>query len=101
MRFLLFFVLAFTNLRVKAGPCLEEQLGFRRSCYEIVRLPHGSQDAESWCERGGGHLAFILDEETQEFLLGQLEVEKDWWIGLAPWKQNLTQDEVTTEGENS
>ncbi|XP_032892399.1 polycystic kidney disease protein 1-like 2 [Amblyraja radiata] len=98
MRFLLFFVLAFTNFRVKAGPCLEEQLGFRRSCYEIARLPHGFQDAESWCERGGGHLAFILDEDTQEFLLGQLEVEKDWWIGLAPWKQNLTQDEVTTEG---
>ncbi|XP_069755541.1 polycystin-1-like protein 2 [Narcine bancroftii] len=89
---------SFTNLHVDASPCLESQLVFQRSCYEIIRLSRDFQGAEKWCERGGGHLAFILDQETQEFFQDQLEVEKGWWIGLAPWKQNLTQDEITSEG---
>ncbi|XP_051884649.1 polycystic kidney disease protein 1-like 2 [Pristis pectinata] len=95
---LLFLVVAFANLRVDANTCLEQQLAFQQSCYEIIRLPRDFQGAERWCERGGGHLAFILDKETQQFIQDQLEVEKDWWIGLAPAKQNLTQDEMTTEG---
>uniref|UniRef100_UPI00398F81D5 polycystin-1-like protein 2 n=1 Tax=Pristiophorus japonicus TaxID=55135 RepID=UPI00398F81D5 len=92
-------VFSFTlSPQVDADICLEQQLAFQRSCYEIVRLQRGFQGAQGWCERGGGHLAFILTEETQEFVLQHLEVDKDWWIGLAPWKQNLTQDEMPTEG---
>ncbi|XP_072135172.1 polycystin-1-like protein 2 [Mobula birostris] len=86
------------DLPVEAISCLDQQLAFQQSCYEITRLSRNFLGAQKWCERGGGHLAFILDEETQQFLHDHLEVEKDWWIGLAPWKQNLTQDEMTSEG---
>ncbi|XP_067904985.1 polycystin-1-like protein 2 [Heterodontus francisci] len=80
-----------------AGPCLEQQLSFQGSCYEIVQLQRSFQGAQGWCERGGGHLAFILNEETQQFIQKHLAADKDWWIGLAPWKQNLTQDEMVTD----
>ncbi|XP_048461921.1 polycystic kidney disease protein 1-like 2 [Rhincodon typus] len=84
-------------LSADSGPCLEHQLAFERSCYEIVQLERSFQDAQKWCERGGGHIAFILNEETQEFIKKHLAADKDWWIGLAPWKQNLTHDEMATD----
>ncbi|XP_026234452.1 polycystic kidney disease protein 1-like 2 [Anabas testudineus] len=75
-------------------PCPEYQEGFDGSCYEFVALQRSFLSAEGWCERGGGHLAFILNDETQQFLQKHLEPEKDWWLGLAPAAPNLTLDNV-------
>lgn len=80
-------------------PCPEYQEGFDGSCYEFVSLQRSFLSAEGWCERGGGHLAFILNDETQQFLQKHLEPEKDWWLGLAPAAPNLTLDSVATKGE--
>uniref|UniRef100_A0A8D3BLK0 Polycystic kidney disease protein 1-like 2 n=1 Tax=Scophthalmus maximus TaxID=52904 RepID=A0A8D3BLK0_SCOMX len=70
--------------------CPEYQEGFDGSCYEFVSLQQSFLSAQAWCERGGGHLAFILNDETQQFLQKHLEPEKDWWLGLAPAAPNLT-----------
>uniref|UniRef100_A0A8C5H9L6 Polycystic kidney disease protein 1-like 2 n=1 Tax=Gouania willdenowi TaxID=441366 RepID=A0A8C5H9L6_GOUWI len=72
--------------------CPENQKAFDDSCYQFVGLQRSFLNAQAWCERGGGHLAFILNEETQQFLQKHLEVGKDWWLGLAPAAPNLTLD---------
>ncbi|KAM7014972.1 polycystin-1-like protein 2 [Tautogolabrus adspersus] len=82
----------------KGLSCPENQEGFDGSCYEFVGLQRSFLSAQGWCERGGGHLAFILNDEIQQFLQKHLEQEKDWWLGLAPAAPNLTLDTATTEG---
>uniref|UniRef100_A0A8C5BSP8 Polycystic kidney disease 1 like 2b n=1 Tax=Gadus morhua TaxID=8049 RepID=A0A8C5BSP8_GADMO len=72
--------------------CPDSQEAFDGSCYELVALQRPFLNAESWCERGGGHLAFILNDETQQFLQKHLDPGKDWWLGLAPAAPNLTLD---------
>ncbi|XP_042266661.1 polycystic kidney disease protein 1-like 2 [Thunnus maccoyii] len=76
----------------EALSCPEYQEGFDGSCYEFVGLQRSFLSAQGWCERGGGHLAFILNDEMQQFLQKHLETEKDWWLGLAPAAPNLTLD---------
>ncbi|XP_075878911.1 polycystin-1-like protein 2 [Nelusetta ayraudi] len=78
--------------------CPEQQEVFEGSCYEFVALRRSFLDAQGWCEQGGGHLAFILTDETQQFLQKHLVPDKDWWLGLAPAAPNLTLDVATTEG---
>ncbi|KAK2854028.1 hypothetical protein Q5P01_006689 [Channa striata] len=73
-------------------PCPEYQEGFDGSCYEFVALQRSFLTAQRWCEQGGGHLAFVLNDETQQFLHKHLDSEKDWWLGLAPAAPNLTLD---------
>uniref|UniRef100_A0A3Q4GX60 Polycystic kidney disease 1 like 2a n=1 Tax=Neolamprologus brichardi TaxID=32507 RepID=A0A3Q4GX60_NEOBR len=77
--------------------CPEYQEGFDGSCYEFVDLQRSFQDAEEWCERGGGHLAFILNDETQQFLQKHLKPDRNWWLGVAPAAPNLTLDSAATE----
>lgn len=79
--------------------CPEYQEAFDGSCYEFVSLQRSFLSAQGWCERGGGHLAFILNDEIQQFLQKHLEPERDWWIGLAPASPNLTLDSAATEGK--
>uniref|UniRef100_A0A8C3A6T3 Polycystic kidney disease 1 like 2a n=1 Tax=Cyclopterus lumpus TaxID=8103 RepID=A0A8C3A6T3_CYCLU len=82
----------------EALSCPEYQEGFDGSCYEFVGLQRSFLSAQGWCERGAGHLAFILNDETQQFLQKHLDPEKDWWLGLAPAAPNLTLDSAATEG---
>nr|XP_046201462.1 polycystic kidney disease protein 1-like 2 [Oncorhynchus gorbuscha] len=80
--------------------CPEYQESFDGSCYEFVGPPRSRSflSAQGWCERGGGHLAFILNDETQQFLQKHLQTEQDWWLGLAPASSNLTLDSAAAEG---
>uniref|UniRef100_A0A665ST47 Polycystic kidney disease 1 like 2a n=1 Tax=Echeneis naucrates TaxID=173247 RepID=A0A665ST47_ECHNA len=80
------------------APCPDYQVGFDGSCYEFVGQQQSFLSAEGWCERGGGHLAFILNDETQQFLQKHLQPGKDWWLGLAPAALNLTLESAATEG---
>jgi len=83
----------------EAGPeglsCPEHQQAFESSCYEFVALKSSFLSAQAWCEGGGGHLAFIQSDETQQFLQKHMQAEQDWWIGLVSTSINLTLD---TEG---
>ncbi|MEQ2239228.1 hypothetical protein ILYODFUR_002316, partial [Ilyodon furcidens] len=78
--------------------CSETQKAFGGACYEFVGLQFSFLRAQTWCERGGGHLVFILNDETQQFLQTHLEPDKDCWLGLAPAAPNLTLDLSSTEG---
>lgn len=85
----------------EALSCPDHQEGFDGSCYEFVGLQRSFLSAQGWCERGGGQIAFILNDETQQFLQKHLDPEKDWWLGLAPAAPNLTLDSAATEGERA
>lgn len=63
--------------------CPEHQTAFDGSCYEFVTQKHSFMSAENWCEQGGGHLAFIENDQTQQFLQTNLLAEQNWWFGLA------------------
>ncbi|KAJ8340113.1 hypothetical protein SKAU_G00347460 [Synaphobranchus kaupii] len=81
-----------------APSCGELQEAFDGSCYEFVRLQRSFWGAQGWCERGGGHLPFVLNDEAQQFLQKHLDPGRDWWLGLAPASQNLTLDPTAPEG---
>lgn len=79
--------------------CLEHQKAYEGSCYEFVNLQRNFFEAQSWCERGGGHLAYIENDEMQQFLQKHLQTEQDWWIGLAPTSLNFSMGPAATEGK--
>ncbi|KAG8432802.1 hypothetical protein GDO86_017156, partial [Hymenochirus boettgeri] len=70
------------HIHSDSAPCSNYQVPFNNSCYELVRLERTFHSAQSWCERGGGHLVFIDHQETQDFLETYLPEDQDWWIGL-------------------
>ncbi|XP_072517247.1 polycystin-1-like protein 2 [Salminus brasiliensis] len=75
-----------------APTCPEQQQAFEGSCFQFVDLKLSFFSAQGWCERGGGRLAFIQNDETQQFLEKHLQPELDWWLGLAPTSFNLSQE---------
>lgn len=62
--------------------CLQNQSRFRESCFQFWDVPLSFAAAEGWCQRKGGHLVFIPDPPTQDFLQDLLDPERDSWIGL-------------------
>nr|XP_057945528.1 polycystin-1-like protein 2 isoform X3 [Doryrhamphus excisus] len=92
LTFLLLSSSCFAEEEPDALSCPNRQEHFDGSCYEFVGLQRSFLSAQKWCERGGGHIAFILNDETQQFLQKHLDSEKDWWLGLAPAAPNLTLD---------
>lgn len=81
--------------------CPENQTAFKSSCYEFVDLKHSFFSAQDWCEQKGGHLAFIKDEDTQNFLQKLLDPEKDIWIGVAPSASPKLQDSPNDKGKKA
>lgn len=85
--FLLVLVLRATtvcgNEHTETVSCPENQKAYKGSCYEFVTLQRTFVHAQAGCERSGGHLAFIHDEETQQFLQKHLQPGTNWWLGLA------------------
>uniref|UniRef100_A0A4W4GFP4 Polycystic kidney disease 1 like 2a n=1 Tax=Electrophorus electricus TaxID=8005 RepID=A0A4W4GFP4_ELEEL len=77
--------------------CPERQQAFDGSCYEFVQLQRTFLSAQGWCERGGGRLAFVQNDETQQFLQRHLQPEHNWWLGLAPASFNVSLDSAVTE----
>lgn len=86
-----------TKVRVT---CPVHQKPHGGSCYEVVGafFRDTFPGAQAWCERRGGHLAFIPDEETQLFLQRHLDPDEDFWFGAASSATRASQDS-TSEGE--
>ncbi|KAM9460538.1 polycystin-1-like protein 2 [Clarias gariepinus] len=73
--------------------CPENQKAFNGSCYEFVTLQMSFVHGQASCENSGGHLAFIHNEETQQFLQKHLQPKNNWWIGLASTSFSLSSKE--------
>ncbi|KAL7854791.1 hypothetical protein SRHO_G00169810 [Serrasalmus rhombeus] len=78
--------------------CPEQQQAFEGSCFEFVALQRSFLSAQEYCEHGGGHLAFIQNDETQQFLQAHLLPELDWWLGLAPASFSLSLESAVGPG---
>lgn len=70
--------------------CPENQEAYNGSCYEFVTLQWSFIHAQAGCEHSGGHLAFIHNNETQQFLQKHLQPDSNWWLGLASASFNLS-----------
>lgn len=77
--------------------CPENQKAYNGSCYEFVTLQRSFFNAQAECERNHGHLAFIHNEETQQFLQKHLQPEHNWWLGLA--SESFSLSSPSSEGE--
>uniref|UniRef100_A0A3B3BXD3 C-type lectin domain-containing protein n=1 Tax=Oryzias melastigma TaxID=30732 RepID=A0A3B3BXD3_ORYME len=60
-----------------APSCPADQTAFGRSCFAFVSQRLSFHTAQDWCEKRGGHLAFIPDKNTQNFLEKHLDPDKD------------------------
>ncbi len=81
--------------------CPGRQKAFGGSCYEFVGLHQTFFSAQAWCEQRGGHLAFITDEETQNFLQRHLDPQEDMWLGAATSASTNLQYSLAVGGKKS
>ncbi|XP_043937521.1 polycystic kidney disease protein 1-like 2 [Protopterus annectens] len=87
--FILLILISSTGILNGGTSCPRNQLAFDSSCYEFINKSCNFRKAEEWCEKKGGHLVFIQNDETQQFLQTHLSENHEWWIGLAPPVKNL------------
>uniref|UniRef100_A0A3P9KS94 C-type lectin domain-containing protein n=1 Tax=Oryzias latipes TaxID=8090 RepID=A0A3P9KS94_ORYLA len=66
------------------------------SCFAFVNRQQSFPAAQDWCEKSGGHLAFIPDKNTQNFFEKHLDPDKDVWLGMAP--STSTRNPVSASG---
>uniref|UniRef100_A0A3B3Z424 C-type lectin domain-containing protein n=1 Tax=Poecilia mexicana TaxID=48701 RepID=A0A3B3Z424_9TELE len=84
-----------------AASCPQHQRAFQGSCFELVGQQLPFHRAEDWCEERGGHLAYVKDKETQNFLERHLDPQKDMWLGLAQSGTPKPQFSVNEEGKQN
>ncbi|XP_046713583.1 polycystic kidney disease protein 1-like 2 [Silurus meridionalis] len=97
--FQLLLALSFTTVEIavgftNTGFCQNNQTGYNGSCYEFVAQQQSFIGAQAGCERSGGHLAFIRNEQTQSFLQQNLKAQyngtvNNWWLGFVSASFNL------------
>uniref|UniRef100_UPI00398E4CF1 polycystin-1-like protein 2 n=1 Tax=Pristiophorus japonicus TaxID=55135 RepID=UPI00398E4CF1 len=76
------FLVFYSVYHIEATSCSEHQKEFQNLCYEFIEQQLSFENAQKWCEQGGGHLAIIQNEKQYYFLRNHMPVDKKWWIGF-------------------
>ena len=64
---------------------IEQQDGYKGSCYELLRLLGGNEKTSEWCQERGGNVVEINTEEEQNFVanfLNRTSVPRSTFTGV-------------------